>query len=80
MGLLERFSRARFPTLLVLITLAQCVSVPAQAQKRYDPGANDTEIRIGQSMPYSGPVSMQGTVGKAGKAYFDKINAEGGII
>ena len=35
----------------------------ATAQKKYDPGANDTEIRIGQTLPYSGPVSMLGNVG-----------------
>ena len=51
----------------------------ATAQKRYDPGASDTDIRIGQTMPYSGPVSMLGTVGKSSAAYFDKLNAEGGI-
>jgi hypothetical protein len=51
----------------------------ARAQKRYDPGASDTEIRIGQSMPYSGPISMLGTMGKAAAAYFEKVNAEGGI-
>ena len=53
--------------------------LPAQAQKRYDPGASDTEIRIGQTMPYSGPLSMLGTIGKATGAYFEKVNAEGGI-
>ena len=53
--------------------------LPAHAQKRYDPGASDTEIRIGQTMPYSGPLSMLGTIGKASAAYFDKVNAEGGI-
>jgi branched-chain amino acid transport system substrate-binding protein len=52
---------------------------PVQAQKRYDPGASDTEIRLGQTMPYSGPVSMLGTVGKSAQAYFDKLNSEGGI-
>ena len=51
----------------------------ALAQKRYDPGASDTEIRIGQTIPYSGPVSMLGTVGKASAAWFEKVNAEGGI-
>lgn len=53
--------------------------LPARAQKRYDPGATDTEIRIGQTMPYSGPLSMLGTIGKATGAYFEKVNAEGGI-
>jgi branched-chain amino acid transport system substrate-binding protein len=51
----------------------------AQAQKKYDPGASDTEIRIGQTMPYSGPASAYGTIGKAEAAYFRKINEEGGI-
>lgn len=53
--------------------------LPALAQKRYDPGASDSEIRIGQTLPYSGPLSMLGTIGKATQAYFDKVNAEGGV-
>lgn len=51
----------------------------AQAQKKYDIGATDTEIKIGNLVPYSGPASAYGTVGKAAGAYLDKINAEGGI-
>jgi len=51
----------------------------ALAQKKYDPGATDTEIKIGQSMPYSGPASAYGTIGKTEAAYFKKINDEGGI-
>src|SRR6202030_4376717 len=51
----------------------------ASAQKKYDPGASDTEIRIGNIMPYSGPASSYGVIGKAEAAYFNKINAEGGI-
>ncbi len=51
----------------------------SHAQKRYGPGVTDTEILIGQTMPYSGPISMLGTMGKAAMAYFDKVNAEGGI-
>lgn len=51
----------------------------AKAQKRYDPGASDTEIRIGQTMPYSGPLSMLGTMGKAAAAWFEKLDSEGGI-
>ncbi|MFO1326025.1 MAG: ABC transporter substrate-binding protein [Rubrivivax sp.] len=62
-----------------LLALAATLAQPALAQKRYDPGASDTEIRIGQTMPYSGPVSMLGTMGKATAAYFDKVNAEGGV-
>jgi len=49
------------------------------AQKKYDPGASDTEIKIGQTMPYSGPASAYGTLGRAHAAYFKKINDEGGI-
>src|SRR3979490_1279407 len=51
----------------------------AFAQKKYDPGASDTEIRIGNIMPYSGPASAYGVIGKTEQAYFRKINAEGGI-
>src|SRR5262245_17780933 len=59
---------------LLLLTLGT-----AHAEKRYGPGATDTEIRIGQTMPYSGPVSAFGTMGRAEAAYFDMINAQGGI-
>jgi branched-chain amino acid transport system substrate-binding protein len=52
---------------------------PASGQKKYDPGVSDTEIRIGNTMPYSGPASVYGIVGKTAAAYFNKINAEGGI-
>src|ERR1700741_5329331 len=51
----------------------------ALAQKKYDTGATDTEIKIGNIMPYSGPASAYGVVGKTEAAYFNKINAEGGI-
>ena len=51
----------------------------AYAQKRYDPGASDSEIKIGNINPYSGPASAYGTIGKSMGAYFDKVNAEGGI-
>jgi len=58
---------------------AAAISVSAMAQKKYDTGATDTEIKIGDIKPYSGPASAYGTIGKAIAAYFDKINAEGGI-
>src|SRR6266404_5339451 len=51
----------------------------ATAQKKYDPGATDTEIKIGNIMPYSGPASGYGVIGRAEEAYFRKINAEGGV-
>jgi branched-chain amino acid transport system substrate-binding protein len=64
-------------TTLALL-LAQAIT-PALAQKRYDDGASDTEIRIGNTMPYSGPVSALGTIGRATEAYFRMINERGGI-
>src|SRR6187399_2476253 len=54
-------------------------SSSALAQKKYDTGATDTEIKIGNIMPYSGPASAYGVIGKTEEAYFKKINAEGGI-
>jgi branched-chain amino acid transport system substrate-binding protein len=54
-------------------------ATPVAAQKKYDPGASDTEIKIGQTMPYSGPASAYGTIGKAEAAYFRMINEQGGI-
>jgi ABC-type branched-subunit amino acid transport system substrate-binding protein len=51
----------------------------ALAQRKYDTGATDTEIKIGNIMPYSGPASAYGVIGKTEAAYFKKINAEGGI-
>ena len=51
----------------------------AAEQAKYDTGASATEIKIGNIMPYSGPASAYGVIGKTEQAYFDKINAEGGI-
>jgi branched-chain amino acid transport system substrate-binding protein len=58
---------------------AALAASPAAAQKKYDPGANDTEIKIGNTNPYSGPASAYGVIGKTIAAYFNKINAEGGV-
>src|SRR6185312_7903194 len=51
----------------------------ALAQKKYDTGATDTEIKLGNIMPYSGPASAYGVIGKVEAAYFNMINAQGGI-
>ncbi|GCC47116.1 hypothetical protein chiPu_0031182, partial [Chiloscyllium punctatum] len=51
----------------------------ALAQKKYDTGASDTEIKIGNIVPYSGPASAYGVVGKAMTAVFKKVNDDGGI-
>jgi branched-chain amino acid transport system substrate-binding protein len=60
------------------VALALSVS-PALAQKKYDPGATDTEIKIGQTVPFSGPASAYATIGKAQAAYFNMINEQGGV-
>src|SRR5258708_4967134 len=54
-------------------------SSAAFAQKKYDTGATDTEIKIGNIMPYSGPASAYGVIGKTEEAYFKMINDQGGI-
>jgi branched-chain amino acid transport system substrate-binding protein len=59
--------------------IAALACSPASAQKKYDSGATDTEIKIGNIMPYSGPASAYGVIGKTEAAYFNKVNAEGGI-
>src|SRR6187402_3913660 len=51
----------------------------ALAQKKYDPGASDTDIKIGNIMPYSGPASSYGVIGKTEAAFFKMINDQGGI-
>jgi branched-chain amino acid transport system substrate-binding protein len=59
--------------------LAALFAVPAYGQKKYDPGASDTEIKIGNTNPYSGPASAYGTIGKTIAAYFKMVNEQGGI-
>ena len=51
----------------------------AFAQKKYDVGATDTEIKIGNTNPYSGPASSYGAIGKTIDAYWKSVNAAGGI-
>jgi len=63
------------PALLLSLALAQ----PAAAQKKYPPGVTDSEIKIGQTMPYSGPASAYGTIGKAQAAYIAMVNDHGGV-
>jgi branched-chain amino acid transport system substrate-binding protein len=65
-------------TAVVFVSITAAAS-SAIAQKRYDPGASDTEIKIGNINPYSGPASSYGVIGKTEAAYFNKINADGGI-
>jgi branched-chain amino acid transport system substrate-binding protein len=59
--------------------IATVATSPVAAQKKYDPGASDSEIKIGNIMPYSGPASAYAEIGKTEAAYFRKVNAEGGV-
>src|SRR6476469_174275 len=52
---------------------------PALAQKKYDTGATDTEIKIGQTAPFSGPYSVYANIAKTQAAYFKMINDQGGV-
>lgn len=61
------------------IAVLAMTSGNALAQKKYDTGASDTEIKIGNIMPYSGPASAYGVIGKMEEAYFKMINEQGGI-
>ncbi len=70
----QKLRLAALATAVVFFT-----SGAALAQKKYDAGASDTEIKIGNIIPYSGPASAYGVIGKTEEAYFNKINAEGGI-
>src|ERR1700749_2370832 len=70
---------SRFHAAIVAAAALALTSAAALAQKKYDTGASDTEIKIGNIMPYSGPASAYGVIGKTETAYFNKINAKGGI-
>ena len=64
---------------MVSLAIGLALALPATAQKKYDPGASDAEIKIGNTNPYSGPASAYGTIGKAIAAYFKMVNEQGGI-
>src|SRR5579864_9558704 len=59
----------------LLLTLQPSIA----ADKAYGPGVSDTEVKLGQTMPYSGPASSYGTIGKAEAAYLKMINEQGGV-
>ena len=61
------------------LVVCALTAAPAGAQPKYGPGASDGEIKVGNIMPYSGPLSAYAIIGKTQAAYFKKINAEGGI-
>jgi len=65
--------------LCMLFGVFAVTAEPAVAKEKYAPGVTDTEIKVGQTMPYSGPASAWGTVGLAELAYIKMINDQGGI-
>jgi branched-chain amino acid transport system substrate-binding protein len=65
--------------LVSIAAVAVALATPAFAQKKYDPGASDSEIKIGNINPYSGPASAYSQIGRTIEAYFKKVNAEGGV-
>ena len=72
--------RGNFSGLIAASAIAVALSISiAHAQKKYDPGATDTEIKVGQTVPFSGPASAYATVGKAQAAYIKMINDSGGV-
>ena len=71
--------RRHMVTMLLAAIVIAGTGSAALAQKKYDTGASDTEIKIGNISPYSGPASAYGTVGKAMAAVFRKVNDDGGI-
>ncbi|MCP9628573.1 ABC transporter substrate-binding protein [Rhodopseudomonas palustris] len=73
------FSRSTLATLSAAALLLAATSHGALAQKKYDPGVTDTEIKIGNVEAYSGPASAYGVIGKTEDAYFRMINDQGGI-
>jgi ABC-type branched-subunit amino acid transport system substrate-binding protein len=73
------FATSRVAIASAAFVLLAASSTGALAQKKYDTGATDTEIKIGNIMPYSGPASAYGVIGKTEAAYLKKINDAGGI-
>jgi branched-chain amino acid transport system substrate-binding protein len=72
-------TRSRAIVLSVAAAFSVAATGSALAQKKYDNGATDTEIKVGNIMPYSGPASAYGVIGKMEEAYFKMINEQGGI-
>jgi ABC-type branched-subunit amino acid transport system substrate-binding protein len=66
-------------TCAVMATVVVTAGASLAAEKKYGPGASDTEIKIGQTVPHSGPGSLYGVLGRVGEAYFKMLNERGGI-
>src|SRR5579883_1591694 len=81
--MLAQLREGTMPTIIrMAVSAAAALTIgagPATAQKKYDPGASDSEIKLGQTMPYSGPLSGFITLAKAELAYFAMVNDQGGV-
>ena len=66
-------------SLVALAAIAAMVATSAHAQKKYDPGVSDSEIKLGHTNPYSGPLSAYGVIGKGITAFWQMVNDQGGI-
>src|SRR5450631_1316427 len=74
-------SRREFGATAIATIVGSALPAPYvwAAEKKYDPGASDTEIKLGQTVPHSGPGSLYGVLGRVGEAYFQMLNENGGI-
>jgi ABC-type branched-subunit amino acid transport system substrate-binding protein len=77
----DQQTRRQFGATALATILVSSVSAPyvRAAEKTYDPGATDSEIKLGQTIPHSGPGSLYGVLGRVGEAYFQSLNENGGI-
>jgi len=77
----NKLTRREFGATTLATVLASAMPAPFvwAAEKKYDPGASDTEIKLGQTVPHSGPGSLYGVLGRVGEAYFQMLNEKGGI-
>jgi ABC-type branched-subunit amino acid transport system substrate-binding protein len=77
----KHFTRREFGATAIATIAASTLPVPylSAAEKKYGPGASDTEIKLGQTVPHSGPGSLYGVLGRVGEAYFQMINDKGGL-
>src|SRR5580704_7468417 len=77
----KKFTRRELGAITLGSIAATAYPAPylSAAEKKYGPGASDTEIKLGQTVPHSGPGSLYGVLGRVGEAYFQMINEQGGL-
>jgi ABC-type branched-subunit amino acid transport system substrate-binding protein len=76
---MDRRSLFRLPQAAIVGAALLAATQAIAADKKYDPGASDAEIKLGQTVPHSGPGSLYGVLGRVGEAYFQMLNEKGGI-